>query len=226
MHVIVAADAGAAAQRAATCIEMACHDAIRERGRAVLACSGGETPWAMLEVLRRRALPWDHIYVAQVDERIAPADDPRRNLTRLRDILVTHGPLSASNLIAMPVDAADPEAACVAYESALEAVAGTPMRLDLVQLGLGSDGHTASLVPGDPVLEVRARDVALTQPYQGTRRMTLTYPALNRARARLWLVTGEHKRSALAALLSGHGSTPAAQVADDASTLVTDIAAR
>jgi 6-phosphogluconolactonase len=226
VHVIVAADASAAAQRAAACIEMACHDAVRERGRALVACSGGETPWAMLENLRRQALPWDRIYVAQVDERIAAADDPRRNLTRLRNILVTHGPLPAGNLLAMPVETADREAACAAYQSALEAVGGTPLRLDLVQLGLGSDGHTASLVPGDPVLDARARDVALTQPYQGTRRMTLTYPALNRARARLWLVTGENKRSALDELLSGRGSIPAAQVVADASTLVTDIASR
>ncbi len=215
-----------AARRAANCIEAACVDAIRERGVAVIACSGGETPWSMLKMLRGRLLPWDRIHVAQVDERIAPAGDPRRNVVRLRDILVKYGPLPERNLLTMPVEEIDLETACTAYQVALEAIAGAPLRLDVVQLGLGADGHTASLVPDDPVLDVRARDVAISQPYQGTARMTLTYPALDRARERLWLVTGDNKRPALQDLLSGHGDTPAARVATDSSTIVTDILTR
>ena len=226
MQLIVEPDADAAARRAAAGIEAACRDAIRERGLAVIACSGGQTPWLMLERLRDAVLPWERIHVAQVDERIVPATDPRRNVSRLRDILVVRGPLPETNLLAMPVEDPDPDSAVAAYQSALEAKAGTPMRLDLVQLGLGEDGHTASLIPGDPVLDVRARDVAVSQPYRGTARMTLTYPALDRARARLWLVTGEGKRLALEELLSGQVSTPAARVVTDASMIVTDISTR
>jgi 6-phosphogluconolactonase len=226
VQLIVEQDAAAAAQRAAAGIEAACRDALRERGLAVIACSGGQTPWLMLERLREAALPWQRIHVAQVDERIVSVADPRRNLTRLRDILVAHGPLPEANLMAMPVEDPDPDSAVAAYQSALEARAGTPLRLDLVHLGLGEDGHTASLIPGDPVLEIRERDVAVSQPYQGIARMTLTYPALDRARARLWLVTGDGKRPALQDLLSGQGTTPAARVLTDASMIVTDISTR
>jgi 6-phosphogluconolactonase len=226
LQLTVESDAYAAARRAADCIEAACGDAVRERGIAIIACSGGETPWIMLEHLRSAALPWERIFVAQVDERIVPPDDPRRNLIRLRGILVRPGSLPAGNLIAMPVDEPDLAKAAAAYQVAIEAIAGRPLQFDLVQLGLGADGHTASLITGDPVLDVRAMDVAVTQPYQGAARMTLTYPAIDRARARLWLVTGETKRPALQDLLSGHGITPASRVATAASIVVTDIPMR
>jgi 6-phosphogluconolactonase len=223
VHLIVAQDAHAAAQAAAAAVAEACGEAVRERGRALVAFSGGETPWLTLDVLRNVDLPWAKVCVAQVDERVAPAGDPRRNSIRLREMLVEQGHLPAANLLQMPVEQANLEDAAARFQATLESIAGKPLRLDLVQLGLGADGHTASLVPGDPVLDVSDRDIALTGLYQGTRRMTLTFPALDRARARLWLVTGASKRAALEELVSGLGSTPAVRVARDAATVITDL---
>jgi 6-phosphogluconolactonase len=224
LRLIVAPDARAAASIAAGEISRACRAAVAERGQAVIAVSGGTTPWMMLRDLRSLDLPWESVHVAQVDERCAPHGDARRNLTQLEGILVHDGPLPASQLLAMPVEAADRAAAASGYQAALEARFGRPVRFDLVQLGLGTDGHTASLVPDDPVLAIVDRDVAITLPYQGLPRMTLTYPSLARARERLWLVTGESKSSRLAELLGGTGSTPAVAVAREHSTVVADTA--
>jgi 6-phosphogluconolactonase len=203
-------------------VAAACRRAVTERGRAVIALSGGETPWKMIRALCSLPLPWERIHVAQVDERLVPRGDPRRNLARLEEILVREGPLPPANLLAMPVESTDPERAARAYQQTLERHAGTPACLDLVQLGLGTDGHTASLVPGDPVLAVRDRDVAVTAPYLGTQRMTLTYPALSRARRRLWLVTGAGKADRLRQLLDGSGDAPAVSVAREDSVVVAD----
>jgi 6-phosphogluconolactonase len=223
MRLIIADDAAHAARLAADSIADACRAAIAARGRAVIACSGGSTPWAMLGALAGAQLPWGQIYVAQVDERCVPADDERRNLGQLRTALVEHGPLPAANLLAMPVESGDLEHAAVSYAEHLRQVtAMTGGCLDLVQLGLGADGHTASLVPGDAALGVHDRDVAITAPYAGARRMTLTYRALNAARTRIWLVTGEGKRAAFAELRRGLGSSPAVQVERTQSTLIAD----
>jgi 6-phosphogluconolactonase len=223
LRLIIEPDARAAARSAAAAIEAACADAIRARGVAVVAFSGGTTPWPMFEELCHARLPWRQVHVAQVDERVAPPDDARRNVKRLHEILVAQGPLPAQNLLPMPVCEPDLDAAAAQYQATLEALCGAPMRLDIMQLGLGSDGHTASLVPGDQVLEVHDRDVAMSGVYQGTRRMTLTYPALNRARARLWLVTGADKRDALQELLSGSGNSPAVKVATGSTAVFTDL---
>jgi 6-phosphogluconolactonase len=212
VHLIATADAAAAALAAAEEIAAACREAVAARGRALIAVSGGETPWRMLEQLRGLDLPWEKIHVAQVDERIAPRGDPRRNFTRLAGILVREGPLPVRQLLAMPVEADDVDAAAAGYQQLLERVGGTPLRIDLVQLGLGGDGHTASLVPGDPVLEVADRDVATSAEYQGLRRMTLTYPAIDRARRRLWLVTGAAKAARLAELLDAASADAAPSV--------------
>ena len=226
MRLIVGADASEAARLAADEIAGACRDAITARGRALVAVSGGETPWLMLEQLRTRPLDWPRVHVVQVDERIAPAGDPRRNVTRLGELLVRDGPLPAANLHAMPVESAMPDSAAAEFQRGLEAAFGHPLRIDVVQLGLGTDGHTASLVPDDAVLQVTDRDVAVTTGfYQGLQRMTLTYPALNRARRRLWLVTGASKASPLAAMLAGTSDAPAAQVSASATVVVADAAA-
>jgi 6-phosphogluconolactonase len=222
MRLKTAVDPQSAARVAAEEIAVLCRHAARQRGRALVAFSGGETPWLMLRALRSMDLPWDRTWVAQVDERIAPHGDGRRNLARLEEILVNEGPLPAAQLLAMPVEDDDLEAAAANYQRLLEQHGDRPMRIDLVQLGLGTDGHTASLVPGDPVLELRDRDVALSGEYEGLRRMTLTLPALDRARQRLWLVTGPGKAERLRDLLTGTGDAPAVRIARSDTVVVAD----
>jgi 6-phosphogluconolactonase len=165
------------------------------------------------------------MHVFQVDERIAPAGDPDRNLTHLRESLLERAPLPPEHIHAMPVEAADLETAARAYADTLREVAGSPAVLDLVHLGLGSDGHTASLVPGDPALEVRDRPVTLAGPYQGRRRMTLTYPVLDHARRVLWVVTGADKAAMLARLAEGDRSIPAGRVRQLQALVLADRAA-
>ncbi len=222
MRVEVLPDPEAVARRAAAFVATEARAAIAARGRFTLAVSGGHTPWAMLRALADEDVPWASVHVMQVDERVAPAGDPDRNLTHLRGSLLERVPLPEGQLHAMPVELPDLERAAVQYARTLQAVAGSPPVLDLVHLGLGSDGHTASLVPGDPVLGVRDADVALTGAYQGRRRMTLTYPALDRARHLLWLVTGAEKAAMLARLRDGDPSIPAGQVRRDRALVLAD----
>src|SRR5574341_2214685 len=225
MKIDVLADANSVAQEAATIIAREARVAVAARGRFIMAVSGGRTPWMMVRGLTGQEMPWDKVHVVQVDERVAPAEHPDRNLTRLRDSLLKHAPLPADRIHAMPVDASDLEAAAARYAATLQEIAGSPPVLDLVHLGLGPDGHTASLIPGDPVLEVTNADVALTRIYQGRRRMTLTYPILNRSRAILWLVTGSEKVDMLARLRDGDRSIPAGQVSRDHALVLADRAA-
>ena len=208
-------DAQAAAERAADLVAWAAAQAIAERDRFVFAVSGGSTPGAMFAALYGR-MPWAKVTIFQVDERVAPDGDPDRNLTLLERSLPPGG---VADIRPMPVTADDLEEAAARYGAAL------PERLDLVHLGIGPDGHTASLVPGDPVLEIANRDVALTGEYQGRRRMTLTYPPLDRARRILWLVTGEDKVDALARLRAGDPSIPAGRVSAANAVVVADEAA-
>jgi 6-phosphogluconolactonase/glucosamine-6-phosphate isomerase/deaminase len=180
----------------------------------------------MLEHLARHDLPWPSIVVAQVDERCVPRDDSRRNLAALERALVRAGPLPAANLVSVPVTTGATAAEIAQqYQRALHALAPGPLTFDLVQLGLGEDGHTASLVPGDPVLDLADADVGATRMYQGTQRVTLTRPALDRARQRLWLVTGAAKAHALADLMAGTAAIPAIRVRRDATLVVADRAA-
>ncbi len=225
MNLEVLPDAEAVARAAAGLIAREARAAVAERGRFVLAVSGGRTPWRMLEFLAHEDLPWAALHVAQVDERVAPPGDPDRNLTHLQASLLARAPLPPAHLHAMPVEQPDLEAAARAYAATLGALAGSPPVLDLAHLGLGPDGHTASLVPGDPVLDVRDRDVALTGVYQGRRRMTLTYPMLNRSRRILWLVTGEDKRDMLAKLCGADPAIPAGRVNPAAAVVLADRAA-
>ncbi|MGH9368272.1 MAG: 6-phosphogluconolactonase [Thermoanaerobaculia bacterium] len=221
----VLADADAVARRAAGIIAAEARTSVAARGRFVLAVSGGHTPWIMLRDLAGEEVPWEGVHVVQVDERVAPAGDPDRNLTRLRESLREHAPLPPGQIHAMPVESIDLDAAAREYARTLEGLAGSPPVLDLAHLGLGPDGHTASLLPGDPVLGVADRDVALTGVYRGRRRMTLTYPALNRARHILWLVTGSEKAGMLARLCAGDATIPAGRVLRERALVLADRAA-
>ena len=203
MRIEILEDPAAVATRAATEVAARARDAVADHGRFSFAVSGGRTPWAMLAELRHQDVPWEQVVLFQVDERVAPEGDPDRNLTHLTASLPPDG---AAEVHALPVNDTDLDAAASRYAAAL------PQGFDLVHLGLGPDGHTASLVPDDPVLYVVDRDVALTGPYQGHRRMTLTYPVLDRAAMVLWLVTGADKAEALGRLRSADPSIPAGRV--------------
>jgi 6-phosphogluconolactonase len=221
----VLADADTVARRGAAVIAAEARAAVSARGRFIMAVSGGHTPWIMLRALATENVPWQQIFVAQVDERVAPAGHPDRNLTHLRESLLANGPLSAEHIFAMPVEEPDLQAAAASYAITLQGLAGAPPVLDLVHLGLGPDGHTASLVPRDSVLDVANADVALTGVYQGRRRMTLTYPIINRARRILWLVTGSEKVAMLERLRAGDPSIPAGRVRRDDALVLADRAA-
>jgi len=225
MKVQVLADADAVAREAARFIAAAARAAVAARGRFIVAVSGGHTPWQMLRALAGEDVPWDAVHVVQVDERIAPAGDPDRNLTHLRESLLEHAPLPSEQLYAMSVEEADLEGAARSYVRILRQIAGTPPVLDLSHLGLGPDGHTASLVPNDPVLNVTDRDVALTGFYQNRRRMTFTYPMLNRSRRILWVVTGAEKAGMLVRLRDADVSIPAGRIRQEQALVMADRAA-
>jgi 6-phosphogluconolactonase len=214
----IVADEKAASRRAAELIAAVGADAVGERNMFSLAMSGGRSPWAMLAILgEEEKMPWAKTELFQVDERIASPGSEERNLTHMvLGLSMDHQAM----LRPMPVTQRDLEGAARDYERTL------PAPLDCVHLGLGPDGHTASLVPGDPVLEVSDRRVALTESaYQDHRRMTLTYPALDEARQIVWLVTGPDKREPLAKLMAGDESIPAGRVGNGAMTVVADEAA-
>jgi 6-phosphogluconolactonase len=220
MTLEVLPDIDSVARHAAETIAGEARAAVKARGRFTVAISGGRTPWVMLRALSVLDVPWESVHVLQVDERIAPGGHVDRNLTHMREsLLALRG---REQLHAMPVESADLDAAVARYTQMLFELAGSPPVLDLVHLGLGADGHTASLVPGDPVLDITDADVALTGSYQGRRRMTLTYPALNRARRVLWLVTGEEKAPMLVRLRRGDPSIPAGRVRQDHAVVLAD----
>jgi 6-phosphogluconolactonase len=222
MKIQILPDADAVAREAAVMIAAEARAVVAARGRFVMAVSGGRTPWQMLRLLAGEDVPWDKIQIAQVDERVAPAGHADRNLTHLHASLLGHCPLRPEQVLAMPVEAPDLDEAARRYARTLEQAAGSPPVLDLVHLGLGPDGHTASLVPGDPVLDVTDTDVALTGIYQGRRRMTLTYPILNRSRRILWVVTGGEKAGMLVRLHNGDASIPGGRVRQDQAVVLAD----
>jgi 6-phosphogluconolactonase len=211
----ISPDPAAVARRAAAYVADRARTAVSEQGRFTFAVSGGKTPWAMFAELASEDMPWADTELFQVDERVAPEGDPDRNLTNLLASIKD----APARVHPMPVNDADLTAAAAAYATVL------PQRFDLMHLGLGPDGHTASLVPGDPVLEVTDALVAVTQPYQGHPRMTLTYPALTRADQLLWLIAGADKRDPLAKLLAGDESIPAGRVLATSSLILADAAA-
>jgi len=224
MKMEVFADDESTARAAAKAVAAEAVAAVAARGQFVMAVSGGRTPWIMLRALATEKMPWERVHVVQVDERVAPPGDPDRNLTHLRAAL-EHSPIRAEQIYAMPVESPNLDAAAGQYASTLREIAGSPPTLDLVHLGLGPDGHTASLVPGDPVLNVTDTDVALSGIYQGRRRLTLTYPAINRARRILWLVTGSEKVGMLVRLRKGDPSIPAGRIIPDRAVIFADRAA-
>ncbi|MCH2153274.1 MAG: 6-phosphogluconolactonase [Phycisphaerales bacterium] len=202
-------------------------ESVAQRGRCAIAVSGGRSPWPMFAILAERDdLPWDRIMLFQVDERIAPEGDEDRNLTHLKANLLSQRPELEVHTHPMPVNDEDLDAACRRYEQLLEEACGSPPSLDIVHLGLGPDGHTASLVPGDSVLQVHDRDVDLTGgEYQGRRRMTLTYPCINRAQRIMWQIVGEGKSSALRQMRAGDPSMPGSAISTDQAVIFADAAA-
>ena len=225
MKIQVLTDADSVAKAAAKIIAAEARAAVAARGRFIVAVSGGRTPWQMLRDLAGENVPWAGLHVVQVDERVAPAGDPDRNLTHLRESLLSHAPLRSEQIYAMPVESPDLGAAAQRYAQTLCEIAGTPPVLDLAHLGLGPDGHTASLVPGDPVLDVTDADVGLTGIYQKRRRLTLTYPLLNRSRRVLWVVTGSEKADMIVRLLDRDVTIPAGRIQCDNALVLADHAA-
>ena len=225
MSIEVLDSAVSVAQRAAEMIAADARATVAARGRFVMAVSGGHTPWLMLRALGTADVPWPAVHVVQVDERVAPGGHPDRNLTHLRESLLDHAPLLPEQIHDMPVELADLEIAAAQYATTLRLIAGSPPVLDLVHLGLGPDGHTASLVPGDAVLNVKDEDVAVTGSYQGRRRMTLTYSMVNRSRRVLWVITGSEKAQILNRLLDGDESIPAGRICRERAMVIADEAA-
>lgn len=224
MKIQVLANTDLVAQVAAGLIAKNAREAVDARGRFIFGVSGGRTPWMTLSMLATADLPWPNIEIVQVDERIAPAGSSERNIVPLRKSL-ENAPLRPEQIHAMPVDELDLARAAGGYGRLLQSIAGTPPVLDLSLLGLGDDGHTASLVPNDQVLGVNDSDVALSKAYRGRRRMTLTYPMLNRSRHILWIVTGREKTEVLARLCRGDASIPAGGIRSDRAELLADAAA-
>ncbi len=225
MRLEVLSDRNAVAERAAAIIADVAHLAVATRGQFVFAVSGGDTPWLMLRLLSGKEIPWQRTHILQVDERVAPADHPDRNLTHLQETLLRQSTLRAEQVHAMAVENPNLGAAATDYETVLRELAGSPPVLDLVHLGLGTDGHTASLFPSDPVLEVSNQDVSVSGPHLGRLRMTLTLPVLNRARSILWLVTGAEKAVMLRRLHDGDRSVPAGRVRQCNARILADRAA-
>jgi len=218
-------DPWAVAMRAAERVARVAREAVAERGRCAMAFSGGTTPWRAFRALAGEDVPWDRVHLFQVDERIAPSGDPERNDLHLKEALIDRIAIPSSNVHSMPVEEEDLDEGGRRYESILRRIAGTPSVLDLIQLGLGEDGHTASLFPDDDALRIVDADVAVSGLHKGRRRMTLTFPAIDRARCILWLVTGSGKSKALGRLLAGDRSIPAGRVLRSRAVLLADTAA-
>ena len=222
MKIEVLDNADMVALKAASIIASQARKAVFRQGCFILAVSGGKTPWKMLRALADEDVPWEGMHIFQVDERLAPDGHPDRNLTHLRESLLGYAPLIPERIHAMRVTENDHEAAAAGYAMTIREIAGPKAIIDLVHLGLGADGHTASLIPGDPVLGVTDKDVSLTGIYQGRRRMTLTYPVINRARKILWMITGNEKSEMLQRLLDSDLSIPASRISQEHAMVLAD----
>ena len=218
-------DPSALAARSAELVAARLADAVAARGRATLAVSGGDTPKAFLAELAAVKLPWEAIHVFQVDERVAPPGHEDRNLTGLQQALLDRAPIPAANVHPMPVEEPDLGAAAAGYADEIRAVTGPEGRLDVVHMGIGDDGHTASWPPGDPVVDATG-EVAVVGPFNGRLRMTVTPPVVNRAGWILWLVDGENKAAMVRRLLEGDPAIPATRVRRHDVTLLAEARAR
>lgn len=190
-----------------------------------MAVSGGSTVRAMLRMLGTEEVPWGGVYVVQGHERVGRMGNQDTNLPDIRQALMEDTPIDPTHIHPMPVGLSDLDAAAGQYAQTLRALCGNPPVLDLVQLELFSSGRTAALLPGDPVLEIMDRDVAVTEVHEQCRRMTLTFPLINRARQILWMVTGQEKRISLGRLRNGDLAIPASHVSRDQARLLADRAA-
>jgi 6-phosphogluconolactonase len=213
-------DPEAAAARGAALIAGQLRAAVAERGVATFAVSRGAF---LFERLADERVPWERIHLFQVDERVAPDGDSSRNATQIRSALGAQVERHPERFHWMPVTAADLTAGARQYEAALICAVGSPPVLDAVHLGLGVDGHTASIFASDA--DDERHDVAVTPAHDGRRRMTLTMPLINRARSILWLVTGPDKAPALAHLLSGNPDLVATRIARHSAVIVADATA-
>lgn len=225
MKIEIFPQADQVAARAADYLEQEIREKLSHQKSFSLAISGGRTPWEMLNLLSKADLPWQRINLFQVDERVAPDGHPDRNLTQLFQAIAGTPMVTQLRIFPMPVTAEDLEVAAKEYTEVLNEVTDGK-GLDLIHLGLGSDGHTASLVPGDGVLAIQDRLVACTQnSYQGRIRMTLTYPLLNAAKQILWIVTGSEKKEMVKRMLQQDPSIPAGSIRPENALLLVDQAA-
>lgn len=217
-RITVAADADALASLAAAEIARTATRAAEARGLAAVSLAGGATPrrtyQRLAEPEEHEGVPWEKVLFFFGDERCVPPDHPDSNTRMVREALLARLPIPAANVFRMAGEAEDPERAAAAYEAELRQELGPAPRLDLAILGMGADGHVASLFPGSPVLEERQRLVCATAggPPE-PRRLTLTLPALCAARAVLFLVSGAEKADTVAEVLAGRRpELPAARV--------------
>ncbi|HSF52227.1 MAG TPA: 6-phosphogluconolactonase [Algoriphagus sp.] len=214
--------ANVVAKEAASFIADRIRENLSKKGFFTMAISGGRTPWEMIKELAAEDLPWEKVYLFQVDERIAPDGHQDRNLTQLFNTIQGTRLMTRLNIFPMPVIAEDLDQACEEYADYIKTITETG-KLDLIHLGMGADGHTASLIPGDEVLEVMDKNVAMTStPYQGRNRMTLTYPLINQAEKILWIITGEEKAEMLERLLQQDPTIPAGRINQNNAIILTE----
>lgn len=222
MKVRTEADARQAAAAAAAHIAGRARDVVAARRRFALGVSGGSSPLPMFDALADSDVPWEFVHLYQVDERLVRADSAQRNFAAIRERLLDRVTIPPRQVHPMPVEQDDAHAAAADYAETLARTLGPGGSLDLVHLGLGADGHTASLLPGDPALE-EAAAVIVSQAYQGARRLSLSAAVLSAAHERVWLVTGADKHDALARLLRGDPAIPAGRLDRRRSIVFTDL---
>ncbi len=182
-------------------------------GPFTVALSGGSTPKRLYQLLATLPFPWERTHWFWGDERFVPPDDPASNYRMTREALLSHVRVPADHIHPVPTVGLTPHDAATRYESTLRAILAPERPLfDVVLLGLGTDGHTASLFPGKPMLEERDRWVGATDDPQGAPRITLTYPALESSRETLFLVAGADKKERLREVLAGDRRLPAARL--------------